>query len=281
MTKTVMQPVILYRDLNSGQDAVELGAATAAGFPIIKNRVLVTANQLVVGRYSVLPYYSNLEEDINILGSQLINSISQHNYVADLQNWVSDLGELTPETWVRLEDLPEEGSFVVKGELNSRKHDWDKLMFAENKRRAIEIAFKLNEDGLIGSQKICVRRYVPLKTFMVGLNGLPITKEFRFFVCYGKIISGGYYWSSYLTELVSPPEISEVPLEFLQSVINKIGTKINFYALDIAQTAQGDWIVIELNDGQMSGLSENDPSIFYANLKLVIEEHHNVIKRQP
>lgn len=37
--------------------------------------------------------------------------------------------------------------------------------------------------------------------------------------------------------------------------------------IDVAQTESGDWIVIELNDGQMSGLSENNPEILYKNLK--------------
>jgi hypothetical protein len=37
--------------------------------------------------------------------------------------------------------------------------------------------------------------------------------------------------------------------------------------MDIAKTQSGEWIVIELNDGQMSGLSENDPNVLYKNLK--------------
>jgi hypothetical protein len=271
-----MQPVILYRNLGLSSDEVEIAAAEAAGFRVLKNRVRIGRDELVVGRYSVIPYFVELEEDLNLLGSRLINSKYEHAYVADLQNWANDLGDLTPETWTRLEDLPEEGPFIVKGETNSRKHDWKKLMFAETKKQALDIAWRLSEDGLIGSQKIYVRKYVPLKTFMVGLNDLPITNEFRFFVCYGRIISGGYYWSSYVEELASKPDASEVPQEFLQTAIERIGNKINFYALDVAQTAEGNWIVIELNDGQMSGLSENDPSSFYANLKLAIEERKNV-----
>jgi hypothetical protein len=40
-----------------------------------------------------------------------------------------------------------------------------------------------------------------------------------------------------------------------------------FYTIDIAKDSIGNWIVIELNDGQMSGLSEVDMEMFYKGLK--------------
>jgi hypothetical protein len=36
--------------------------------------------------------------------------------------------------------------------------------------------------------------------------------------------------------------------------------------LDIAETEKGDWILIEMNDAQMSGLSMNDPQMLYKRL---------------
>ena len=62
----------------------------------------------------------------------------------------------------------------------------------------------------------------------------------------------------------------EVSKEFLNKIIEIIGDNINFYALDVAQTEDGNWIVIELNDGQMSGLSENNPEILYKKLREVL-----------
>jgi hypothetical protein len=58
-----------------------------------------------------------------------------------------------------------------------------------------------------------------------------------------------------------------VPQEFIQKVIDRVKDKVNFFVMDIAKTQSGDWIVVELNDGQMSGLSENDPNVLYKNLK--------------
>ena len=145
-------------------------------------------------------------------------------------------------------------------------------MFAKNKKEAIQVHSRLCEDSLIGYQDIYIRKYVPLKTYMIGIQGLPITKEFRFFVCYGRIVSGGFYWSNYADDLTEKPDYNEVPKEFLQTVINKVKNNVNFFVVDVAQTVDDEWIVIELNDGQHSGLSCNDADTLYANLRKVINE---------
>jgi hypothetical protein len=46
--------------------------------------------------------------------------------------------------------------------------------------------------------KTYVRQYIPLKNFGTGINGLPITEEYRFFILDGKIISSDFYWSEHL-----------------------------------------------------------------------------------
>ena len=40
-----------------------------------------------------------------------------------------------------------------------------------------------------------------------------------------------------------------------------------FFSMDIAETAAGGWIVMEVGDGQVSGLPESiDPMTFYSRL---------------
>src|SRR5271165_2729068 len=102
-------PEILMRipsDFN-GEYEKERQAAVAAGFTVHQNRAFVTPKSLVIGRYSVLPFYKELEEDLAFAGSRLINSFHEHCFAAQMENWVSALGDLTPETWYRLEDVPE------------------------------------------------------------------------------------------------------------------------------------------------------------------------------
>jgi hypothetical protein len=266
------KPVVLLRTL-PGQDAEEI-KAIEKHFPILDSRLDIKPNDLVIGRYSVLPFYEEQHRDILSVGARLINSYKQHRYIANLMNWYEDLKGLTPETWPSLEAAPGDGPFILKGATNSRKFQWDTHMFAATRRDASLVCTELQNDSLIGYQDIVVRRYVPLKTYYTSFHGLPITKEFRFFVCAGEILSGGYYWASHTEDLKDlhniVPDWEEVPTSLIDAVISRVGEKAFFYAVDVAQTEAGDWIVIELNDGQMSGLSDNDPEELYKNLSFVL-----------
>lgn len=264
-----MNPVILYRDL--GDWKYEKKSAEQ-NFTCIKSRMKIKNGDLVIPRYSALPFYKELEEDVLYNGAKLINSYTQHRYAADIEQWYDDLKGLTPQTWYArdLYKLPDEGPYVLKGETNSKKNWWSTMMYAETKKDAINVHSKLTADGLIGDQEIYVRQYVPLVKYYTGLQGQPITKEFRFFYCYGQMLSGAYYWSNYAEEFDSLPDPAEVPAKFLTEVVERIKDKINFFVVDVAQAEDGSWIVIELNDGQMSGISENNPEILYKNLAKIL-----------
>ncbi|KKN67686.1 hypothetical protein LCGC14_0459450 [marine sediment metagenome] len=67
-------------------------------------------------------------------------------------------------------------------------------------------------------------------------------------------------------------EADEVPDEFIQEVVRRINGRINFYVIDVGQLESGEWIVVELNDSQMAGLSENNPNVLYANLAKVLKD---------
>jgi len=230
----------------------------------------INKDDFVIPRYSIYPFpYDQISEMTNI-GATSINSYQQHLYIADLQNYIIDLGNLTPRTWSNMIDVPDNIQLVLKGETNSKKSNWNKNMFAANKREAIEVQSRLMDDNLIGAQKIFIREYVPLITYLIGIGGMPITKEFRFFVAYGEVLTGAFYWQNYADELDNVPSIDDVPKTFLQSVINKVGNNSCFYVIDVAQTKDGNWIVIELNCGMQSGLSLNDPFVLYKKLKEVL-----------
>jgi hypothetical protein len=170
--------------------------------------------------------------------------------------------------------LPSDGPFVLKGQTNSKKAQWKTHMYATNRVEAMKVYGRLCDDGLIGDQKIYIRQFVPLVSYFDDVAGLPVTKEFRFFVYNGIVLCGAFYWSNYADEVEQKlgkiPSVDEVPFEFLSKIVHRIGTKIPFYALDIAETQSGEWTVIELNDGQMSGLSMNDPKLLYKHLAKLV-----------
>jgi hypothetical protein len=106
-----------------------------------------------------------------------------------------------------------------------------------------------------------------LKKLGIGLNEQPIAVEFRFFVLYGVVVASGFYWSNHVGDLPEIPSPSMVPEEFLHLAIDKVKDQVNFFVMDVALTESGNWIVVELNDGQMSGLSEVNPDLLYENMK--------------
>lgn len=245
----------------------------AKHFPVISYRSAVEAGQIVIGRFSAIPFYREQEKEYQYLGAEMINSYNEHLFVANIKEWYSILHSYTAKTYDQLHLIPETGPFVLKGTTNSKKFLWDTHMFARDKKEAIEVHSKLSHDGLLEDQEIVIREYIPLITYTQGLRGLPITREFRFFCYQCTILSGGYYWSSHVDEVVEKgcsidPAI--VPKDWLQKVVNYAGLYTNFYSLDVAQAENGQWIVIELNDGQMSGLSENDADTMYSNLSRVL-----------
>lgn len=267
-----LTPVVYFRSSLAEEYEMEI---CKTHFSVVTQRSHIGKDKLVIPRYSALPYYKELEVDIEYNGSKLINTYREHCYVADLHNWYWDIEDLTPTTWFRLEDMPNDcGPVVLKGNTNSKKHSWNTHMFAKNREAALEVYSNLINDGLIGDQQIYVREYVPLKTFATGINGLPITEEYRFFILDGKVLTGAFYWSEHVDYLKDEfgfvPAPSSVPKDFLQEVISRTSSSVRFYVVDIAKTKNDGWIVVELNDASMSGLSDNLPQELYYNMGKVL-----------
>jgi hypothetical protein len=272
-----MRAVVLYRndvDWRQEEDVVR------KYFSCIDSRMLIQKDDLVIPRFSALPFYQEQEKDFSYAGAKMINSYEQHRYIADLGTWYWDLADFTPKTWKNLHEIPDEGPFILKGETNSKKFLWKTHMFAQNKQEAIDVHSRLMSDSMLQYQNIYIRQYVELERLADGLQNLPITREYRFFIYKKSILSGGFYWSSHVDEIreagihIDP---NEVPRDFLKKIISRVqNTKLTdppvYYVIDVAKTANGDWILIELNDGTMSGLSDNNPDVLYKNLKKKLQK---------
>lgn len=259
-----MASVIYYRD-SLFQD--ELSAANNH-FKCTDLLSDIPKGSFVIPRYSTVPFIKNVFKEFSNLNLTPINSLSSSLWIMDLANWVECLGKLTPRTWDRLQDIPDEGPFVLKGATNSKKHYWNTHMFAANKKEAIRVYGLLSEDCMIGEQKIYIRKYEPLVTLMEGINGIPVTKEFRLFFYGEKLLCSGFYWQNYEEDVPYIPEM-DAPDSFIAEVARKIHlcSGANFYVVDIGQKIDGSWMVIEVNQGEMSGLSCIDPKLLYRRLK--------------
>lgn len=221
--------------------------------------------------------YFNLYEGLIDKGYQLINTPKQYLACHHLANWVKLLKGFTPKTEIvsaNIEDavkvLPTFGtsSLVIKDFVSSQKHNWHEACFIPDAsdttqaRKIISKFFELqNEvDGIQGG--IVLREFIPLRS--IGnhpKSGMPLSQEFRAFVLNGKVVSNSKYWEygNYSNDL--PPE------KFLQKIVKIISEHSNFFTIDLAQTSSGDWVCIEVGDGQVSSLPDlADKVSFYKNL---------------
>lgn len=253
-------PTILFRMDLENEAEFEIAKSS---FNTVQYRSEIPKDSIIIPRYSALPFFKELEHDIINLGSSLINSKEQFDWIANFE-YYELIKDLTFKTYFDAQSLPDK-KFVVKGKTNSRKHQWNKMFFADSRRKAIEIACDLKQDALIGEQDIIFREFEELLTFETLLNGLPVTNEFRFFFYKDIELCHGYYWSC--AENPEKGKLDDNALKLVKTVSNKVKNFNNFYTVDIAQKKNLDWIVVELNSGEMSGLSLCDPKILYNNLR--------------
>lgn len=269
-------PQILYR--KSSMPKEELDAASSAGFVMVDQIVKLQESSIpTIGRYSVVPFYEEVNECTITNKAPLINNINQFKWVSNILNWSRDFKDITPSTYGPGELIVGEGPFVLKGSTYSKKFMWNTHMFAKTKDDISKVRERLLDDSWLANDQIVVRDYIPLITYMKGLNDLPITKEFRLFFGYGELISSGFYWASHEQDMndagIEIPLSDEVPIWLINTIRDK--SQSNFYSADVAQTECGDWILVEINEGQMSGLGLIDPVAFYNKLYSIVLSYSN------
>lgn len=153
---------------------------------------------------------------------------------------------------------------ILKDYVKSQKHYWEEACFIPNASDAaksesvIRKFLELQDTDL--NEGLVFREFVELETLAThSLSGMPLTKEFRVFVRDGKVVSVFKYWDE------GDYGETEPVLKRFEALLPEI--KSHFFSMDIAKQKNGDWIIVELGDGQVSGLPDNaDKSEFYSKL---------------
>jgi hypothetical protein len=256
-----MEPVLLFR-VDSDSEA-ELEAARRH-WPVEHDRTRCRG-RLVVGRYSVLPFYDALEADLADRGGRLVNTFAQHRWIANFDYYPA-FRDVTPESWSEDEfAAAADGPFVLKGRSSSFKHHWAELMFAADKADALRKAEVLRGKQVIAQQGLLFRRYVPLEAFGHTASGLPLANEWRFFFLGDRLVAHGYYWARLAPG--AAPALDEAGVALARACAARVAGRAAFFVVDIARTRDGRWVLIELNDAQTSGLGGIDPDDFYRELR--------------
>ncbi len=211
-------------------------------------------------------------------GITLINSPEAYRYCHWLPEWYGGMAGVSPRSvWLDKDSgldisqvmevlRPFAGRPVVlKDYVKSQKHYWREACFIPDSsdragvERVVERFLDLQGDDLAGG--LVFREYVPLRSLpQHGKSDMPASEEYRVFVLDGHPMLTCNYWegADYDTQL---PDLSQ-----FRKMIR--GVPSRFFVMDIARTVDGGWIVVELGDGQVSGLQTANLSEFYTALSL-------------
>ncbi|MGQ0626651.1 MAG: ATP-grasp domain-containing protein [Phycisphaerales bacterium] len=188
----------------------------------------------------------------------LVNSPADVSLADDLSEWYPLLADLTPESVV-FDSLPDADQIdatigwpvFLKGVRQTSRHDAS-LAIANTADDLKRIAPAWGENAILASQRVAARVFTPLRPVEPTKydSKLPRSFEFRTFWWRGQLVGAGPYWTN-------GPRYEWTASERRDAVAiaGEAARRINvgFLCLDVAQTAAGRWIVIEVNDGQRSG----------------------------
>ena len=211
-------------------------------------------------------FYEKLSEK----GIILINTSEEYQRYHLLPGWYEDFKEVTAKTvWENQGTLQSAlaltdglaGPYIVKDYVKSRKHEWYDACFIsdisnrENAERVITYFIERQGDNLVGG--VVLRKYESLKS--IGFHeksGMPLSEEYRVFVFAGRVLTIEGYWTA-----DQKVNLTDEEMDWIGNVAKRL--KSNFVTIDIARREDGRLMIMELGDGQVSGLQQIHPQYFY------------------
>ena len=211
-------------------------------------------------------FYQKLEEK----GIILINSPEEYDRCHMLPGWYDEFKEYTPESvWEKNGSVESavnvskslNGSYIVKDFVKSRKHEWYDACFikdisdTKNTEKVIRNFVSRQGADLVGG--VVLRKYEKLKKDgFHEKSGMPLSEEYRVFIFANTVMAIDNYWKS-----GKDVKFSEDEMLWIQHKVQKI--RSNFATMDIARRENGELIIMEIGDGQVSGLQQIDTEMFY------------------
>lgn len=221
--------------------------------------------QLMLGFWTgfipTMERYTQIYEAARKKNLHLINTPEEFQQAMEFDKFYPLLHDVTPKSTV-VTDLAEVHTAAeslgfpvfVKGAVKSNKDKgWSSVVaYTEDELRDITDAIYANTRRSQG--KIILREVVNLRTVADDPNGFPIGREYRAFVYKGQTLAMGFYWDEYAdTYPLNGDDRSRIR-ELLRHVSQRVSTP--FISVDLGQLDNSEWIVIEIGDGQFSGLSQ-------------------------
>lgn len=227
---------------------------------IIKQDRFNDETSLVMRGWMLTPEkYQSLEEYASSAGYALLTSASAYQSAHYLPGWYQLFADFTPASiWLNPEQSKvmenavnslSESAYIVKDYVKSRKHEWDTACFASSKQRLMPV----------------INEFIRLQDADGnGIEGGIVIREFENF---NKDLGEARVWwvnSSPVLTTPHPDNPEKIPvigadfLEELSSSVKALGSP--FITTDIAVLLDGSLRVVEVGDGQVSGLPVNQPA---------------------
>ena len=216
-------------------------------------------------------FYEKLKEQ-NII---LINSPEEYNHYHLLPHWYHEFEEDTAKSaWTDTPDVNAalsllhsfDGSVMIKDYVKSRKHEWYDACFIpdvtdmENANTVISNFVSRQAESIVGG--IVIREFLNLNSIGYHtISAMPISEEYRAFILAGNILAIDNYWNENEANALT---FSQADLDWLTAQIKKIHS--NFVTMDFARKSDGSLVIMELGDGQVSGLQQISPAKFYSEI---------------
>ena len=218
--------------------------------------------------------YTNLYHGLLTKNIKLINSPTEYKHCHYLPDSYSKIEGKTPTShWTTVLNMEAElelaqqfgeSPIIVKDYVKSEKHNWEDACFipnasdSEKVKSVVEKFLELRGESL--NEGLVFRKFEELEYLTEhSKSGMPLTKEFRIFFANQKIVTVFDYWDEGEYGGMKPE------LEDFIEIAQHINS--NFFTMDVAKQKDGEWIIMELGDGQVAGLPDHaDRDEFYENL---------------
>lgn len=210
--------------------------------------------------------YTTFYDALMSRGIQLINDARQYRNTHYLPASLDIIKDHTPRT-VYLETDAKDLSYealvqsllpfagipiIVKDYVKSEKHYWNQACYIasssdkDNVQRVVKRFLELRGDAFEGG--LVFREFVDLQPMTEHpTSGMPLSKEYRIFYLNKLPVMTVRYW-----DIDGYDSDDEPPVGLFDEVAARVQSR--FFTMDVAQTVDGRWIIIELGDGQVAGL---------------------------
>lgn len=230
-------------------------------------------NQAELDRQTDMRYwFPKIKElEINVPKTVFVN--------ADYGDLLSSLDGKLPASWPdlleRLSNAVEKVGepFFLRTAYLSGKHEWSNTCYCENlgslDRNIVGLIEHTEMSFTVPFGCFVVREFLNLNSIFNAFDGMPIAREFRFFVQDEKVLHWQPYWPA---DSIRDPSIDNWEgilqrmsildswsMDYLGYWVQQVGKKLGgFWSVDFAQHVDGRWFLIDMARGEESFYWDTD-----------------------